>query len=217
MSFLWHYNWKLFEVKAEVDSFVCLSWKHLINNYLIALTISLGLKQSTSVVSLLYSLAFGFETQVVVLSPMFQSQSASDFWGRQWNVAVHRGLKQGVYKPVRYWTNNSKVMGVLAAFVASGLIHEYVNLVMFSRTGIQFKWKQMVFFGWNACLVCIEYSIGSSKMVQNIMASMPKPLITAVVLCTALPVAHLFTGDWIVHGFFDHLMYAEPAILCRSL
>ena len=190
-----------------------ISWKHLINNYLMALLLSLTLKQSTAGVSLLYSLAFGNETQDVVLHPMFKSQSVSDFWGRQWNIAVHQGLKHGVYKPVRSYTN-SKVMGVFAAFVASGAIHEYVNLVL--TPTVQFKWKYMMFFGWNACLVFVEYAIGSIDMVQNLLiANMPKPLITAVVLCTALPVAHLFTGDWIVHGYFDSLMYPEMSILCR--
>ena len=190
-----------------------ISWKHLINNYLMALLLSLTLKQSTVGVSLLYSLAFGNETQDVVLHPMFQSQSVSGFWAKQWNIAVHQGLKNGVYKPVRSYTN-SKVMGVLAAFVASGAIHEYVNLVL--TPTVQFKWKYMMFFGWNACLIFVEYAIGSIDMVQNLLiANMPKPLITAVVLCTALPVAHLFTGDWIVHGYFDSLMYPEMSILCR--
>eukprot|EP00984_Skeletonema_dohrnii_P001411 scaffold450_cov116-Skeletonema_dohrnii-CCMP3373.AAC.1 len=160
-----------------------------------ALILSLGLKQSTVGISLLYSLVFGYETEDVVLSPMTKSQSPSEFWGRQWNVAVHLGLKNGVFKPIRYLTN-SKLMGVLAAFVVSGIIHEYVNLVIFSRT---------------------EHVFGSIEIVQNILSKLPKPLITALVLCTALPVAHLFTGDWIAHGYFDAVMYAEPTILCRSL
>jgi len=147
---------------------------------------------------------------------MTKSQSPSEFWGRQWNVAVHLGLKNGVFKPIRYLTN-SKLMGALAAFVASGIIHEYVNLVIFSRTGIEFKWKYMIFFGYNACLLFAEHTFGSIEIVQNIVSKLPKPLITALVLCTALPVAHLFTGDWIVHGYFDAVMYAEPTILCRSL
>jgi hypothetical protein len=221
MSLLWHYDWELFEVQSDVDSFdhawhELISWKHLVNNYFVALILSLGLKQSTVGVSLLYSLALGYETQEVVLSPMTKSQSVSDFWGRRWNVAVHKGLKNGVYKPARYLTN-SKLMGVLAAFVMSGIIHEYVNLVIFSRTNIEFKWKYMLFFGWNACLIFAEHTFGSLEMVQNIISKLPKPLITALVLCTALPVAHLFTGDWIVHGYFDAVMYAEPTILCRSL
>lgn len=74
-----------------------------------------------------------------------------------------------------------------------------------------------MFFGWNACLLFAEYAIGSIDMAQNLLiTNMPKPLITAVVLCTALPVAHLFTGDWIVHGYFDSLMYPEMSILCRQ-
>jgi len=221
MSLLWHYDWELFEIQSDVDSFdhtfhELISWKHLVNNYFMALILSLGLKQSTVGVSLLYSLAFGYETEDVVLSPMTKSQSVSEFWGRRWNVAVHKGLKNGVYKPARYFTN-SKLLGVLAAFVMSGVIHEYVNLVIFSQTGIEFKWKYMLFFGWNACLIFAEHTFGSIEMVQNIISKLPEVLITALVLCMALPVAHLFTGDWIVHGYFDAVMYAEPTILCQSL
>ena len=221
MSLLWHYDWELFELQSSVDSFdhslsELISWKHLLNNYFVALILSLGLKQSTAGVSLLYSLGFGYETQDVVLSPMTKSQSPSEFWGRQWNVAVHKGLKNGVYKPTRYMTN-SNMMGILAAFVISGVMHEYVNLVIFSRTGIEFKWKYMLFFGYNACLLFAEHLFGSLHIVQDIVSTLPKPLITALVLSVALPVAHLFTGDWIVHGYFDAVMYAEPTILCRSL
>ena len=221
MSLLWHYDWELFDLQSGVDSFdhslsELISWRHLLNNYFVALILSLGLKQSTAGVSLLYSIAFGYETQDVVLSPMTKSQSVSEFWGQRWNIAVHKGLKNGVYKPVRYMTN-SKTLGVLAAFVVSGVMHEYVNLVIFSRTGIEFKWKYMLFFGYNACLLFVEHAFGSLEIVQRILSKFPKPLITALVLCTALPVAHLFTGDWIVHGYFDSVMYAEPTILCQSL
>ena len=221
MSILWHYDWELFTLPSEVDSFdhtlyELLSWKHLVNNYFMAMILSLGLKWGTTGVSLLYSLASGYETEDVVLSPMTKSQSPSEFWGRRWNNAVHKGLKNGVYKPVRYLTN-SNLMGVIAAFVVSGIIHEYVNLVIFSRTGIEFKWKYMIFFGYNAFLLFVEYTFGSLEIVQKIISKIPKPLITALVLSTALPIAHLFTGDWIVHGYFDDVMYAEPTILCRSI
>ena len=221
MSILWHYDWELFTLPSAVDSFdhtlfEMLSWKHLVNNYFMALILSLGLKQSTTGVSLLYSLASGYETEDVVQSPMTKSQSTSEFWGRRWNNAVHKGLKNGVYKPVRYLTN-SNLMGVIAAFVMSGIIHEYVNLVIFSRTGIEFKWKYMIFFGYNAFLLFVEYTFGSLEIVQKIISKIPKPLITALVLSMALPIAHLFTGDWIVHGYFDAVMYAEPTILCRSV
>mmetsp|Transcript_3160 Transcript_3160/g.5335 ORF Transcript_3160/g.5335 Transcript_3160/m.5335 type:complete len:411 (+) Transcript_3160:89-1321(+) len=221
MSLLWHYDWQLFELQSSVDSFdhslsELMSWKNLLNNYFVALILSLGLKQSTAGVSLLYSLAFGYETQDVVLSPLTKSQSVSEFWGRQWNVAVHKGLKNGVYKPTRYMTN-SNVMGIFAAFVISGVMHEYVNLVIFSRTGIEFKWNYILFFGYNACLLFAEHMFRSLEIVQGIVSKLPKPLITALVLCSALPFAHLFTGDWIVHGYFDAVMYAEPTILCRSL
>lgn len=218
MSILWHYDWEFFKTGSKVDSFdhsfrELVSWRHLINNYLVALTLSLGLQQSTCGVSLLFTFTFGYQTEDVVLSPMFKSTSVSDFWGRRWNKSVHKGLKNGAYKPMRKLTN-SRIMGALSAFIVSGIIHEYVNLVLFDV--IEYKSKQVMFFCWNACLISLEYFLCSFESVQIIVTKIPKPFITALVLGSALPVAHLFTGDWIVHGYFDAVMYAETTILCRS-
>ena len=74
-------------------------------------------------------LAYGYERDKIVINPMFKSRSPSDFWGRRRNTIVHHGLKNGAYKPVSKFTN-TRTMSVLASFVVSGVIHEYVNLVL---------------------------------------------------------------------------------------
>ena len=147
---------------------------------------------------------------------MFKSRSPSEFWGRRWNVLVHKGLKNGVYKPARKYTS-SKIFGVIATFVVSGIIHEYVNFVMFNDDvdeAYRFTWKQMMFFGWNGIIITFEYCIGHWTIFKWMSRNLPQIVLTAFVLCSALPLAHLFTGDWIRYGYFDAVYLAEPIIVC---
>ena len=162
--------------------------------------LSISLSQSSLGVSLLYNLLYGYETYEVVQNPMFKSTSVSEFWGRRWNLSVHKGLKNGVYKPTLKYSS-SKLLGALVTFLVSGIIHEYVNFVLFYRNDItgQFtsSWNQIMFFGWNGVLLALEHWIGHWAIFKWMTRNLPQFVITALVLCCALPLAHLFTGDYI--------------------
>ena len=144
---------------------------------------------------------------------MFKSTSPSEFWGKRWNLLVHRGLKNGVYKPVRR-RSLSRVKAVMAAFIVSGIIHEYVNLILFADRAYEFKWKQMIFVGWNGVLILLEYIVGQWTLFQWIKKNFPQCIVTALVLSSALPLAHLFLGDWIRCGYFSAVSLAEPIVMC---
>lgn len=205
-----------------------LDWRHLVNNYFAALLISISLSQSCAGVGLIYNLLYGVQTYDMVLNPMLKSRSVTDFWGRRWNVLVHTGLKNGVYKPVRSATL-SRGWAVAATFVASGLIHEYVNYVMFGghghrgdaafvsafADGYKFRWKQMIFFGWNGTLLLGEYVFGATRIARYMAETLPSPIITALVMSTALPLGHLFTGDWIRGGYFDAIYQSGFVVVCE--
>lgn len=179
--------------------------------------ISISLSQGSIGVSLIYNILYGYETEEIVLNPMFKSTTPSEFWGRRWNTLVHKGLKNGVYKPTRRYTS-SRMLAVFAAFAVSGIIHEYVNFVMFLGGGsYHFSWKQMLFFGWNGVLIAFEYCIGHWSIFNWMNRNLPQIVITMLVLCAALPLAHLFTGDWIRHGYFDAMYIAEPVVVCQRL
>jgi len=75
----------------------------------------------------------------------------------------------------------------------------------------------MLFFGWNAVLILLEYSVGGLSIFQWMKKNLPQFVITALVILTALPLAHLFTGDWIKGGYFDAVRLAEPIIVCTDL
>ena len=55
--------------------------------------LSFSLSQSTHGLAFVYNIVCRYETYEVVLNPMFESESSTDFWGRRWNILVHRGLK----------------------------------------------------------------------------------------------------------------------------
>ncbi len=179
--------------------------------------LSVSLSQSSLGVSTIYNLLYGFETYEVVQNPMFKSKSVSEFWGRRWNMLVHKGLKNGVYKPTRKRTS-SKVLGAMATFVVSGIIHEYVNFVLFAHLNDlhhhQFSWNQMKFFGWNGVLLALEYGIGHWAIFKWISRNLPQFFVTALILSCALPLAHLFTGEYIQHGWFDAVYLAEFVVVC---
>ncbi len=230
ISVLAEYDYEFFDTNTDVDSMdhtlsEMFSWMHLFNNFFVAMLISCSLSQSSLGVSLIYNLLYRVQTYEVVLNPMLKSKSPTDFWGRRWNMLVHKGLKNGIYKPTRKHTS-SKLWAVVATFVVSGIIHEYVNYVMFigkwGNRGIEdapmdyrFQWKQMIFFGWNGILILLEYTIGHWGIFQWLSKSLPPIAKTGLVLCCALPLAHLFTGDWIKIGYFDSVFLAEPIIVCR--
>jgi hypothetical protein len=152
--------------------------------------------------------------------PMFLSVSPSDFWGRRWNTLIHAGLKQGVYKPVRfYYTNNNATWGYLAAFVASGIIHEWVWIVLFFTTDVEqielqsgvcqtcyraAYGKQVLFFGWNGLLLVWEQSEWGQGLLRTLKQYLPRLVLGHFVVLLSLPVGHLFTGDLAESGEFQH-------------
>jgi hypothetical protein len=63
----------------------------------------------------------GLETEENFRDPWF-AESLADFWARRWNRFVATSLQAEVYRPVkRRW---GRIAGVVAAFLASGLLHE---------------------------------------------------------------------------------------------
>jgi MBOAT, membrane-bound O-acyltransferase family len=56
----------------------------------------------------------------------FLAHSVLDFWGR-YNVWIHRWLKRHIFEPIAL-RRRRPVLGVLAVFATSGLLHEYLFL-----------------------------------------------------------------------------------------
>lgn len=162
----------------------------------------------------MYNIAFQNETYDMVRNPLFSSKSPSDFWKSRWNILVHSGLKNGIYKPLLQ-RNYSKEVSAILVFAVSGILHEYVDLVMFAGSSFETKWKHMMFFLWNSVLILVEGMIGHIYMFQWIRKTLPTFLVSTLVVLTALPIGHLFLGEWIKHGYFDSVAFAEPVVICN--
>jgi hypothetical protein len=207
-------------LRPDTDTFIATEMNQILNTLLAATMISFSLVFSMNGVGAIVQMIGGFQAEKAVDNPIFASSSPSDFWGNRWNMVIHRGLKQGVYKPVRMATG-SRNAATMAAFVASGLAHEYVWAVMFLRSSHEIDkyvppfGKSLLFFGWNGVLLVIEHWIGRERW-NELIKPYPRFLVSMVVVLAALPVGHLFTGDFRQGGYFTSLVTAWPMVIVKE-
>jgi D-alanyl-lipoteichoic acid acyltransferase DltB (MBOAT superfamily) len=95
-SYLDHYHFKPFPSPVQLDqyhiSFDLLQPGQLLNNYLYALLTFFGLSLGWNLAALAFNLQ-GYRTVAPFDNPLFTSRSASDFWGRKWNITIHETVK----------------------------------------------------------------------------------------------------------------------------
>lgn len=192
---------------------------HLGNCFFAAYMFQLCLGLFGFAMSAVVQFASGLKTNISMRNPMLEATSPSDFWGKRWNTLVHGVLKRGVYKPVR--THSSAFMASLAAFVASGLFHEWIVSVMaFKRecaSSEQVCYQPQLgsnaaFFLWNAGVIAIESILRRNALVKNVGSFMPRIGITMIIIMTSLPLAHLFADPYIRAGFFHDYQQGYPVL-----
>ena len=188
---------------------------HLGNNLIGAYLMFLTLSFSQSAVAFAINV-FGFKTVDVMRNPLLESTSPSDFWSRRWNQVIHSMLKRGVFKPMA--RSFPRAVAIGATFFVSGLLHEYVwSFIFFQHDDVERftpgYGKSMVFFAYNGLIMCIENLIAHWPVFQIVKSTLPKTVITHLVLLTALPCGHLFTGDLIKGGYFADFAVALPLIV----
>merc|ERR1719330_1323387 len=145
-------------------------------------------------------------------NPVMKTSSPSDFWSNRWNLLIHSVLKRGVFKPV--YSVSSKLMAVCATFLASGFFHEYV-LIAINPSHLGFKpdlGKNTAFMMWNAVIVILEALVGHARLFQWIKNTVSAPILTILVLSTAMPVAHWFIHPYTKSHLFIHGTVAFPII-----
>ena len=213
-----HCNFSLFDSPVVVNEYH-ITWDllrpaHLANSYFMAVAVFLHISTTFELASLPDNLQ-GYYTQPIFHNPLFCSRSPSDFWGRRWNMTIHRMVKHGVFLPAQKYLPVSVAM--LLAFLGSGLIHEYCWATMFynfrdmhNADGVCVAddcyhprpFKVLAFFLYNAVLVLLEKQLGGSKSwIAKTTRSWPTPLVSTLVVLLSLPVAHWFYGDWAMGGY----------------
>jgi hypothetical protein len=151
------------------------------------------------------------QTEPIMDNPLLESKSPSDFWGRRWNLLIHRGLKNGVYKPVRQ-QGGGKPLAVLATFVASGLFHEWLLPSVFFDYPNQHG-MTLLFFSWQAGLVAIEALIGHWTIFNRLSKTLPGIVRTSLVVIAGIPLGHWFVESYVSSNFFLQGQCTFPSIL----
>ena len=218
LSFAMHFDYKPFQSKVDLHEYHfnadILSPGHLGNAYVLALLTYLVLATAFELAAVGENLK-GFKTKSIFLNPMFASRSPTDFWSRRWNMTIHRLLKHGVFLPARQFF--PLPIAVALTFLGSGLLHDYSWTVIFYKPGhlldehgfcegcfVPILFKVSCFFLWNAVIMILEKKVGH---LFGFTKSWPTIVVSTLVVLTALPVSHWFTGDWAIGG-----LYADYAI-----
>jgi len=148
----------------------------------------------------------GLLAEINFQNPMLSADSITDFWGRRWNLAIHRCLKDGVYKPVRA-LGGSPALAITCAFTASGLFHEWLLPNVFSNYP-NTHGVTLIFFWWQAGLLILE-GTGIGRIGRN----WPRILKTVCVISLGIPVGHWFVDSYWRSQFFVHAELLFPMIL----
>lgn len=221
LSFLSCFDYQVFEsdVDVNVHGF---QWEHFmdsnlfLNNIMMTILIQQMLTVFMLMLAILATVILGVKVSEGMVNPVFTASSPSDFWGRKWNLVIHGALKRGVFKPV-YKMSSRKYVAVIAAFVASGLFHEYILLACFPphiQAGTPAIGMQMKFMAWNAVIVSIENLIGHFVLFQWMKKNLAAPIITFLVISTTMPIAHWFIHPISKTKLFYQTEIAFP-IICR--
>jgi hypothetical protein len=94
--------------------------------------------------------AIGFITPPLHIAPA-ASRSVQEFWGERWNRTIGLWLAETFFRPLA--RRRHPVMGVLAAFAASALVHAYIAWVAVSW---EMAIATLVFFLSQAVVIAVE-------------------------------------------------------------
>ncbi|XP_074567551.1 putative long-chain-alcohol O-fatty-acyltransferase 4 [Curcuma longa] len=154
----------------------CYRFKDTIHPYLLLaiysihmyLALELVLAAAAVVASLLLPQALQLEPQ---FDAPYLSTSLTDFWGRRWNIMVSAILRPSVYLPVR--NRCGRPAGVLATFLVSGLMHEFMfwYMTLAPPTG-----EATAFFEIHAVCVVAE------EVARRLGWRLPAPVATPLTL-----------------------------------
>ena len=100
--------------------------------------------------------AFGIDARPIMDSPL-KSTTLGEFWGQRWNGAFNQLAVENLFRPLARTTG--PIIGTLAAFFASGLIHEVV-ISLPARAGFGLP---AAYFVLQGCGVIIQHRMPSIR------------------------------------------------------
>lgn len=170
--------------------------------------------------SMLISVVFRYECLTNFNSPMTQASGLNDFWGRRWNMTVHRMLKTLYFDPV-FEATGIRILAVCAAFGGSGAFHEialhYIASAAADPVG---KQQAARLFGWQTAFFMSSAVLGfAEKKAQKTfpklakqMSDLPWPTQTMLATMAILPTGFFFTAPLMEVGMIDSLLFHIPKV-----
>ncbi|CAJ1329161.1 unnamed protein product [Effrenium voratum] len=135
---------------------------------------------------------FGIDSVDPMQTPLLLSTSLRDFWGRRWNLVVHRLMKRTFFLPVAGSSAWTRRLAGLLAFMMSGVFHEYMWLAVNWNSRDSFvPGLSLLFFLVQFALCALEASL--TALAPGVAgASLPAPLKTVLTTALILPFGPLF-------------------------
>lgn len=136
----------------------------------------------------------GIETHEHMRNPLMLSTSVKDFWGRRWNLLIHRLMHRSFFKPLARCVGPRS--GAIAAFAVSGLFHEYMWLLAnwHEKRYIYKFGGPLLFFAVQFALLTME-SLLKHTWCGKTMSNLPGPILTCLTTLLILPFGPLFLRD----------------------
>lgn len=155
--------------------------------------------------SRLFAALLGIDTHEAMRHPLLLAASVRDFWGRRWNLNFHRLVHRSFFKPLLH-TGVCPQVGAVAAFAMSGIIHEYMWLLMsWADRATYVPGLVMLFFLAQLLICTIEAALRHTALVR-LGGRLPAVAKTALTMLAILSVGPLF-----MHGLHSGGLLAEVA------
>lgn len=124
-------------------------------------------------------------------SPLLLSTSMRDFWGRRWNLLIHRLMKRTFFEPFARTGGSGKQIGGFLAFLMSALFHEYMWLAVNWSNSMYVFGLPLLYFTAQFSLCALEATMARTPLGAW-ARRLPTPVQTILTTFSLLPLAPLF-------------------------
>lgn len=132
----------------------------------------------------------GVDTYEPMRHPLLLSTSVREFWGRRWNLLIHRLMHRSFFAPLAARSPGPRA-GAIAAFAVSGLFHEYMWLATNWHAEQYAFGGPLKFFFVQFVLMTME-NVLKRTLAGKFVSALPSPILTILTTLVILPFGPLF-------------------------
>ncbi len=160
----------------------------------------------------------GYVPRIAFRDPLTRGASPSDFWGRRWNLIIHRLFVRSIFRPL-VSRGMAPAAGAAIAFLVSGLFHEYAFMAPPAARAAASVGRCLAFFLLQAPVISAEKVLESAAGAAadsfgiKLSSSGGGILKTAVVTSCLLPLAPLFMAPLEASGALREMTLLVPSII----